>query len=300
MVMLEVFKETISVKYKAFLLSKATFITLVCDIITISLPFVLSYYSGGLWQKHNSLHLQPNVRFNGDFLLLAMSAQNQKPIVCSSFPYYKKYLGTLDACSTVKIREIDANLDNQVDALQFQTTIDLPEKMPIDAINIVLLLNYTLQEPCYFQMESAVIYQETNLRNVFQLSLYADLGLQQTESIKCSKNRLADMNLPIGNAHHSEDYMFDNFVGNYASKKIKTTLTNPITTYGSVKATSFGLNLNLKYPKHKIYYTPNLWQVCKFAWIQYIAIYIITAWLVSKIKSYIFMNNLVLFYKDRK
>ncbi|ENN79275.1 hypothetical protein YQE_04276, partial [Dendroctonus ponderosae] len=268
MVMLEVFKETISVKYKAFLLSKATFITLVCDIITISLPFVLSYYSGGLWQKHNSLHLQPNVRFNGDFLLLAMSAQNQKPIVCSSFPYYKKYLGTLDACSTVKIREIDANLDNQVDALQFQTTIDLPEKMPIDAINI--------------------------------LSLYADLGLQQTESIKCSKNRLADMNLPIGNAHHSEDYMFDNFVGNYASKKIKTTLTNPITTYGSVKATSFGLNLNLKYPKHKIYYTPNLWQVCKFAWIQYIAIYIITAWLVSKIKSYIFMNNLVLFYKDRK
>lgn len=74
-------------------------------------------------------------------------------------------------------------------------------------------------------MESAVIYQETNLKNVFQLSLYADLGLQQSESIKCSKMGSANMILPIvEHAHKSEDYMFDNFVGNYASKKSKLSL----------------------------------------------------------------------------
>lgn len=47
MVMLQVAKKPLEIKYKAFLLSKATFISVCCEILAICLPFTLCYYTGG-------------------------------------------------------------------------------------------------------------------------------------------------------------------------------------------------------------------------------------------------------------
>lgn len=56
------------------------------------------------------------------------------------------------------------------------------------------------------------------------------------------------------------------------------------------------LKLNVRYPEDGIYYRPGFWQLIKWAWIQYFAIYIIFAWFMKKIERYIFENRLVLCY----
>lgn len=79
---------------------------------------------------------------------------------------------------------------------------------------------------------------------------------------------------------------------------VSTQLSNVYTSVANRRGNKFNLKLTVRYPEHKIYYKPGFWQIMKWAWIQYFAIYIIIAWFVSGVKRYIFNNRLVLFYKD--
>lgn len=63
-------------------------------------------------------------------------------------------------------------------------------------------------------------------------------------------------------------------------------------------ASTFEMNVHLKIPVHNIYYTPRFWQVVKFAWIQYLSLYILTAWFINRLKDYIFTNRFVSYYID--
>lgn len=75
-----------------------------------------------------------------------------------------------------------------------------------------------------------------------------------------------------------------------------THLTHIYTSNSFVDQSHFTLKLNVRYPEDTIYYIPGFWQIIKWAWIQYFAIYIITAWFIRKIETYIFENRLVLCY----
>lgn len=74
---------------------------------------------------------------------------------------------------------------------------------------------------------------------------------------------------------------------------------NTYTTWVTGTAQNFKINIQLRYPEHKIYYTPSFWQVMKFAWIQYISLYILLSWIVDKLKDYIFVNRIVSYYVDK-
>lgn len=76
-----------------------------------------------------------------------------------------------------------------------------------------------------------------------------------------------------------------------------THLSDIYKTYGVEKANKFEMNVNVVYPEHKVYYKTGFWQIIKWAWIQYLSIYIVFSWFLKKIKDYIFAKNLVLFYK---
>lgn len=79
----------------------------------------------------------------------------------------------------------------------------------------------------------------------------------------------------------------------------KIVLENVITNLQFVDENVFVVNLTVKYPEHRVNYKPRIWQILKFAWIQLLAVYMITSWMIFGIKDYIFKNNLVLLYEDK-
>nr|XP_023022035.1 transmembrane protein 231-like [Leptinotarsa decemlineata] len=102
MVVLEVYKRNIKVRYKSTLLSKATFLTFLCGVLTYTLPFIFAYKSGGFWLKTDVFFEQPRVNLLGDYLLVATNDNSSNPIVCSTYPFYKRHLNHLDFCSLIK------------------------------------------------------------------------------------------------------------------------------------------------------------------------------------------------------
>ncbi|XP_072382378.1 transmembrane protein 231 [Diabrotica undecimpunctata] len=299
MVVLEIFTRTVKTRYKSTLCSKATFLAVVSWLFKIIVPYIISYKSGGFWLKTDFYYEQPKVNLEGDFLITAITNNLSNPIICSTYSYYKSYLSDLDFCSSVKLREIDKNFDTKNDELHFQININL-HSYKINSINIVLPVKYELSDLCQLKMQSLIYYQHNfQHEKATKLLIFANLNFIQSSAIPCRRKHSEDFNNPlIKNGDESKNFLIENIIAAYLERNVTTHLLNINTFVGTESSTSFLLDLKVKYPENQIYYQPDLWHILKFAWMQYLAIYIITAWLSRKVNKYIFRHRLVWYFTD--
>lgn len=64
------------------------------------------------------------------------------------------------------------------------------------------------------------------------------------------------------------------------------------------KKDTFTLMLSVRYPEQNIYYIPKFWQKIKHAWIQYLAIFTVTTWILNKVSAYMYHQKWILCYKE--
>lgn len=62
---------------------------------------------------------------------------------------------------------------------------------------------------------------------------------------------------------------------------------------------NFTAHLSLSYPTQTLTYTPGLWQVLKFAWIQYLAVLVIFYTVLGRVQSFVFQNQIILTVQHR-
>ena len=62
---------------------------------------------------------------------------------------------------------------------------------------------------------------------------------------------------------------------------------------------NFTTHLSLSYPTQTLTYTPGLWQVLKFAWIQYLAVLVIFYTVLGRVQSFVFQNQIILTVQHR-
>jgi transmembrane protein 231 len=130
--------------------------------------------------------------------------------------------------------------------------------------------------------------------------IFGDVITMQTSPLFCHKRKINNFyNYSIiSNGNDINSYKLDTIIKEYSRRNISTTLTNVYTSFALGKTRKFNMDLKIRYPEDNIYYRPGFWQIMKWAWVQYLAIYIIISWFVNKIKSYIFSRRLVLFYEE--
>ncbi|KAG5891832.1 hypothetical protein JTB14_035854 [Gonioctena quinquepunctata] len=303
MVVLEVFKKNIKVRYKSTLISKATFLTLISGFLTYTLPFIFAYKSGGFWLKHDMFFEQPEVNLLGDYLFIATTNNSSNPIVCSTYPFYKRRLDHLDFCTLMKVREIDQNLDGKIDRIIVNFRVNLFNHN-IETINLILPLSYKLNDVCPFLMQSAIIFQHSLHQSLANnLQMFADLTIYQTNPIQCDKNKVNNFyNTTIIDVDYdkenSNNFEIESIIEKYFDRNVTTQLTNIFTNIKIENKRAFDLKLSVRYPQHRIFYKPGFWKIIKTAWVQYSAVYIIVAWCSMKVKNYFFSNRLVFYYQD--
>lgn len=61
----------------------------------------------------------------------------------------------------------------------------------------------------------------------------------------------------------------------------------------------FTIQVELRYPPFTVEYQPNFWQYLKFAWIQYLAIFVVFWWVLSYVQSFVFENQVILTVRQR-
>ncbi|CAH0557747.1 unnamed protein product [Brassicogethes aeneus] len=298
MVVLKIYSKYLKVDYKTTFFSKGTFFVFFTRTLCIILPFIFAYNSGGFWLKRDFFYEQPNVRFKGEYLFYATTTNKSQPIVCSNNPFYNKFIGDMDVCTDIKVREVDYNLDGKVDKLDVFLDVNLSYNSKITSFTFILPLDYDIKTVCPFKMESAIIFQHFLPIYVTKFSVNANLNVFQNNPLHCQRGRRKLHLYEKQMLENINKYIpIDNIIDEYSNRNISTYLTNIYTTFKTTKTNKFTLNLKAKYMEHKITYYPKFWHIIKSAWIQYLAIYIVITWFFGKLEKYIFDNKLVLYYE---
>ena len=80
---------------------------------------------------------------------------------------------------------------------------------------------------------------------------------------------------------------------------VTVTLGNSYAQWEAGTNGDFTFQVELTYPIQTLLYTPNFWQVVKFAWIQYLAILVVFYIVLSWVQSFVFQNQIILTVQHR-
>ncbi|KAF5293125.1 hypothetical protein FQA39_LY13735 [Lamprigera yunnana] len=298
MVVLEVYSKCFTIKYKAYLFSKGTIFTLLTQVASIVAPFLIAFHTKGFWIKHDIFYEQPEVKFKGEYIINVITNNASSPILCSNLPFLQRFKD-FDSCSLLKVIEVDKNNDGRMDELQFDTIIEV-NNLQVQTLHLILLLEYSIKANCLMKMQSAAVVQENIFFGRNKIDVDAQLGLLQFRPIFCHPHRTnQEYNFPCVTENANEKYDIKNIIQNYSLRNMSTFLMNKHISHTKDNNNNleFLINLRIQYPVHAVYYIVGFWQEMKWAWIQFLSLYIIFFWIRKKLITYLFENKLFSFYE---
>ncbi|KAJ8975419.1 hypothetical protein NQ317_018928 [Molorchus minor] len=196
-----------------------------------------------------------------------------------------KYKSTLlSQASFLYLREIDNNLDGKNDKLSLSIEINTLDNK-ITELHLVLPLNYQLTTTCPLKMQSAIIYQHYfPHKRAIDLRIVGNLNIFQSSAIRCDGKGYNFYDHSVIDNEKNE-YELEDIIKRYSDRNVSTHLTNVYTNIKTGNENKFNLKLMIRYPEHKIHYKPRFWQIIKWAWMQYFAVFIIISWLITRVKE---------------
>jgi len=156
----EVFQEPLRRKYYTSHFSCGYFFFLLTITIGVILPFFLAYGSYGFWLKDGKYFEQPKVTYKYKFITqLSGEDANQKPFQL----FYSSVAGVNALRSNVRVptvrsREIDKNVDGNIDGLNFEFEMPLKSGEKIKSVSTMIFFEYMLNERVKLMMRESMAY----------------------------------------------------------------------------------------------------------------------------------------------
>nr|CAD7401732.1 unnamed protein product [Timema poppensis] len=147
-----------------------------------------------------------------------------------------------------------------------------------------------------FHMESLGVVQHSSSLPGARLDVVADLRLIQKQLLY-SRGRDSRFNTSVFDLTRlvPDAFNLQTLFKEYARRNVTTRLSNvyPLWTAGRAPDMPFIVSALVHYPEETIMYRPGFWQVIKWAWVQYLSVFIIFVFIFRLVKEYVFSNQLV-------
>lgn len=85
----------------------------------------------------------------------------------------------------------------------------------------------------------------------------------------------------------------------YYTHAVRVVWNNQYPVWTNGESNNFTIQIQLKYPTFTVAYQPNFWQYLKFAWVQYLAVFLVFWWVLSYAQSFVFANQVILTSRKR-
>ncbi|KAJ8600718.1 hypothetical protein CTAYLR_003929 [Chrysophaeum taylorii] len=308
--MIEVYHEPVCRRYYAARLSCA-YVFFLCVVACLAiLPFFLAYESSAaFWLKTNTYREQPKVIFEHKVLgLLHGRDSNDNPlqIVYTSMAALAHLFEANLRSPVLRSIEIDKNRDAIPDRLHLSVLVPLQRGETILASSFVAFFNVKLRNRARLEMET-IAYSGANsplpgsalfvdgdytLRQRWPLRAkggyqlpYDNTPLLDPTSLDLAANQAVFPRLLAAYRQRNNTMNFD---GRY---EVWTPVLAPVDNdFGHQ---TFNLTVNLHVKTADVLYTPTASEVLKVAWIQYLAIFVVVAYLLDQLCAFVFYNQLV-------
>lgn len=301
MVLYRVYSEPALDKYYSTVFSKATFFQILLYLVLIIPPFFIAYHTNDFWQYTSSYREQPDVNFLNR-LFIQISAENGVggSSTWSSFPNLNSLLQAQEiATPVIQSQEDDTNQDGKNDVLYLNITFT-NLRHDVRAIKLLLFTNLEFRLFASTSFQSLVYLSQSWSAPTSRLWVGGALGMTQRVPFP-AHGRVDSFNAPLLNTGGLvvEDFELRNILRNYNKRNVTTSLEQPLVVWEAGDTCNFALELELTYPVLTVTYYPGFWQLLKFAWIQYLAILVIFWWVIKRVQSFVFQNQVILTIKKK-
>lgn len=224
--------------------------------------------------------------------------------------------------------ERDSDFDHRIDHMTLQLTFKPPQGYVLNNFNLflefyaklnvskntlpfTLSMNYSEQYPsdfvyfqrqCHLQIPAALLFQQTKVPSHFrggEIFIESHLKLVQRTGFHCPfflrqiKSHFYHSIIPE-NSTNIRDYEMIAI-----RKKLKNNPAymnvdqSPVTHWNRIPSSDIVLNIELNIDEVESRYHTSFWQRLGQIWIHYLSIFLVVAYLMEKLKSYIFSRQMI-------
>ncbi|XP_061377570.1 transmembrane protein 231 [Danaus plexippus] len=296
MALYNLYNHDVVIQYKSNLLSKATLFTIITSLLNIILPLVIAYRSRGFWLKSYYYYEQAQVRPTYEYLLVAETDEPNINIICGQAAALGTEMDDGENCVEIQIQEHGHEDSVKNDIIEYNFKLYIPERRIITSLILLLGVDYQFVDICPLQMQALAVINKEFPTTPSGFKYYGDIHLYQTSHLPCLRNVL-DIRYNRSLFNYTSDNNL-NVIDLIMEENLKREVSTHITTiYSRVQNGNTGtidVNIMLRIPETQIKYKPSVIQELKWAWPQYLSLYIIFYWMFKKLRRFIFINRLLM------
>ncbi len=300
-----VYKQALYRQFHASLCSLSTLFMVLCLAAVITVPYFSAYDPYSFWIKTNTYREQPFVE-DMHQLILEINGVNAEgvpfAVTVSNLGSVIRLYPNSQRPATIRSHVDDINDDGIQDIIYINAMIPLNEGERATSITIRSLLRVTLRERARLQFD-AIAYHYTSGGVPGQaLNVDGNLHLRQTYPLQIGGGyRYPYAEEPLldhGSVVSSEQALLSTIVQKSLERNLTVALESPTVSWRptlpiSLKTPTLNVTLVLRINEQDILYTPSVSEVVQQGWIQYIAVFLVVWYLIDKLCSFIFWNQLV-------
>jgi len=295
--------EAVRRRYQAPVCSIPFCFTLVTLVAAIVVPFYVAFASKNFWIKVNDFSEQPSIDFKYDMVFLAHGFVHddgvQKPqswawaTKVQTREAYESHLRT----PVVRAWPEDKNRDGLQDVWHVSLEMPLFPGEAVHAVQAGILFDYSLTGPALLSMDGLAFVDYSNAIPGRELAVHAEAVLHQRGPLSVRRrNAVAGLRFD-SNAGASLPGM----VSTYADRNFTMVLQNERKVWSALNSqdiyaevgSSFKFHFKMYVPSSKVEYTPDVVEVLKVAWIQYLSIAVLFYAMLESVKRFVFSNQVL-------
>lgn len=270
-------------------------------VASLILAFVIALTTGGLWVKTHTYVTQPTVRFKYDMLLVAETATPGQEKVWSTFDSVNSLMGNKLMAVDIQASHQDVNMDGRMDVIDVKAVARGLGN--VHGVKALMAFDYAINGRVDLAMNGLAYASYASPLPGSGLFVDGYLRLEQRDAIRAGDTRraynvsvfpFAEHGEAAGDTREAASLRLPVILNEYNFRNETTYLDAKTPVWEAAKSGDFTFHARIRIPtSQQVLYRPNFLELCKFAWVQILAIYVIFWWLFSKFEYVIFHHRIV-------
>lgn len=278
----ECFRRPVYKSYRASRCSVAWILKVLRIATLIFVPFIIAYQTRSLWKKTQSIREQPKISWKHKIITHFEDAGSDTFFVWSSIRAYNDLFPS-DSVRTPSVQTSvrDENLDGLADVLDVEIKLPLGQAETISRFTGAMFVDVALQATTGIKFEGMIYLDYAGPSSGQELSVVSDLNVYQ-------KNILLARD--YGDSHPEFEFLpesalttmevvrWGNMLRLYNARNNTLRLRNPMyawTSGPSGGGVHFTVRAQFRIPQQEIQYIPGFMETMKFAWMQFLAVWVL-------------------------
>lgn len=307
----EVHREPLYRRYYASLFSGSCCYAIAFGFILIFLPLIIAYNSSDFWIKEDVVYEQPRVSYRYQTLVQLHGSRAGLPfsLFYSTSPTINKLHSTELRMPLFHSAEQDDNRDGRTDRIEINMQMPLAPYEEVYSFTAIVYCDSTVNMRAKYTIDALSFANYESRSPIAQLSLDGDLLFRQTWPLTVkggyrlpyANDPLIDLSLDTSAEDVSiskimQRYNARNFSMVYSKNYEMVERTVNVVPSDNSSILYFNASMVIRIPAQPIRYTPAVSSVLKHAWIQYLSFFVVVAFLLFRLNSFVFRHKLLYTY----